>query len=570
MSGSLSQKLKDDGRSDLVDNLILVASPQLGTPQAIGALLHGYDDSGLKYYVGKSAQRKLAHDMPMTYNLLPSEKYLSTVSTPVIILDDDVLPAHDLWGDSITNTGEYLAYLFGGGNRPNPDYSELEDPAIANETLMGGALEWHANFDDWTAPTTIAVYEIAGWGVDTVSGIHYSNDAWLSDFSWDYEPIPTEDGDGTVVSPSALGGDGQRYWVNLKKYADDTDNKVKHATIFEVPQLRTFISNIIRKEDVTTPLQYISTTRPSVISTEKRLRYFLHSPLTLELYDGAGRHVGVSTTTEQIEEQIPGVSYDEFGEVKYISVPANASTTLVMRGEGEGRFTLNIQEVTGGVVTSTTTFANIPVSISTLVTMSVPENPTLSALPGLSIDQDGNGTADTQVQPGTILFPDVTPPEEQISFSTSTQKLLFSGLDTNSTSVVTTMTSTIIMDASGNTLHIPFLEHKEKNRRILLTFNTLVYNGSTTTIATTTIKYKWNTNKKGEYTMFAAFIKTGNSVIETHYRPKKNQTIIMIKPSNLDDRDNDDDCDGRPIKTKLPGFVVPGIETHAGSINIIY
>ncbi len=569
LAKALIQKLKDSGMADLVDNLMLVASPQLGTPQAIGALLHGYDASGLKYYVGKSAQRKLAHDMPMTYNLLPSEKYLSTISTPVTTFDEDV-PAHALWGDEINSTGEYLAYLLGGDSRTNPDFGELEDPAIANETLLTSALEWHANFDDWVAPTTTTVYQIAGWGVDTVSGIKYSNDAWLSDFSWDYEPTFTEDGDGTVVTPSALGNDGQKYWVNLSEYKDDTGNMFDHGDIFEVPQLRTLIKNIIQKEDITDPGQYISITRPSAVNIEKRLRYLLHSPLTLELYDAQGRHVGVSTTTGQIEEQIPGASYDEFGEVKYISVPASASTTLVMRGEGKGRFTLNIQEVTGGVVTATTTFANIPVSTSTLVTMSVSEDPVLSALPGLSIDEDSDGIIDTYVSPGTVLVPDTTPPELQISFSTSTRQLQFVGLDTNSTSVVTTATSTTVTDASENSLHTPLISHKEKNRRALLSFKTLVYNGSTTTIATTTVKYKWKTEASGKFTMFAAFIKTGSTTVEAHYRSKKNQTIIMSKPADFDDSDSDDDYDNRPTKMKLQGLVIPGVQTSSGGINIIY
>jgi pimeloyl-ACP methyl ester carboxylesterase len=568
LAKTLIQKLKDAGQADLIDNLILVASPQLGTPQAIGALLHGYDASGLKYYVGKSAQRKLAHDMPMTYNLLPSEKYLSTVSTPVIIFDEDV-PVNAIWGDEINNTGEYLAYLLGGDNRPHPDFGELEDPAIANETLLTSALEWHANFDDWVAPTTTIVYQIAGWGKETVSGIRYSNDAWLSDFSWDYEPLMTEDGDGTVVVPSALGNDGQKYWVNLDSYNSDNAD-ADHAKIFEVQQLRSLIKNIIRKEEITDPGQYISTTRPSAVNIEKRLRYFLHSPLTLELYDALGRHVGISTTTGQVEEQIPGASYGEFGEVKYISISASASTTLVMHGEGVGRFTLNVQEVTGGVVTATTTFANIPVSTSTLVTMSVPENSILSTLPGLAIDQDGNGTIDTYASPGTALVPDITPPELQVSFDTSTRQLQFMGLDMGSISVLVNATSVTVTDASDNTLRIPFLSRKEKNRRALLSFNTLVYNGSTIAIATTTVKYKWKTDASGKFTMFAAYIKTGSTTLEAHYRPKKNHTIIMSKPADFDDSDSDDECDNRPVRTKLQGLVIPGVQTSSGSMNIIY
>lgn len=358
--------------------------------------------------------------------------------------------------------------------------------------------------------------------------------------------------------------------MNLNKYKDETGDTFEHGDIFEVAQLRTLIANIIRKEKITNPGQYISTTRPSAVNIEKRLRYFLHSPLTLELYDAEGRHVGVSTTTGQIEEQIHGASYGEFGEVKYISIPASASTTLVMRGEGVGRFTLNIQEVTGGNITATTTFANIPVSTSTLVTMSVSGNPVLSALSGLTIDQDGNGTIDTSVSPGTVLVPDITPPELQITFSTSTRQLQFIGLDTSSTSIVLSATSAVAIDTSGNTLHVSYTQYKEKNRRIPLSFDTLVYNGSTTTIATTTMKYKWNINKKGEYSMFAAYIKTGSTTLESHYRPRKNQTVIMTGSTDFDDSDSDDGCDNRSVKMKLQGLVIPGVQTSSGSINIVY
>jgi len=70
--------------------------------------------------------------------------------------------------------------------------------------------------------------------------------------------------------------------------------------------------------------------------------------------------------------------------------------------------------------------------------------------------------------------------------------------------------------------------------------------------------------------MFAAYIKTGSSTVEAHYRPKKNITIVMIKPIDLDDSDNDDDSDNRPMKQKLPGMVAPGLQTNHGSININY
>ena len=85
-----------------------------------------------------------------------------------------------------------------------------------------------------------------------------------------------------------------------------------------------------------------------------------------------------------------------------------------------------------------------------------------------------------------------------------------------------------------------------------------------------TLKYKWNTNKKGDYTTFAARLKTASSTLESHYRPKKGVTMLMTKPADLDDRDDGDDVDARPTKQRLPGMVVPGFVTNNGIVSVNY
>jgi len=63
-------------------------------------------------------------------------------------------------------------------------------------------------------------------------------------------------------------------------------------------------------------------------------------------------------------------------------------------------------------------------------------------------------------------------------------------------------------------------------------------------------------------------------VIESHYRPKKNITVIMQKPIDIDDSDNDaeegEEVDNRPVKTKLSGFILPILKTNQGKINVTY
>ena len=96
-------------------------------------------------------------------------------------------------------------------------------------------------------------------------------------------------------------------------------------------------------------------------------------------------------------------------------------------------------------------------------------------------------------------------------------------------------------------------------------------NGEVAPIGTTTLKYKWSLNKNtATYKMFASFFQIGATSTESHYRPKKNQTIIMTKPVDLDDGDEDDNSDARPTKVKLLGLVIPHISTNAGKVIISY
>ncbi len=92
----------------------------------------------------------------------------------------------------------------------------------------------------------------------------------------------------------------------------------------------------------------------------------------------------------------------------------------------------------------------------------------------------------------------------------------------------------------------------------------------TPTAAVTTLGYKWNVSSGGMYKMFAASIASSTVLIETHFRPKKNQTILMTTPIGMDESDADDSADVRPIKMTLPGMVVEGLSTLKGKVNVFY
>ena len=99
-------------------------------------------------------------------------------------------------------------------------------------------------------------------------------------------------------------------------------------------------------------------------------------------------------------------------------------------------------------------------------------------------------------------------------------------------------------------------------------FSTL-YNIATTTLTSTKVSYKWRI-KDGVYRLFASNLSTVSTTTESHYRPKKNMTIIMKTPIDMDDNDTDDDADSRPVKTTLQGMVIVGLTTQKGKINVSY
>jgi hypothetical protein len=82
LTKALTNKLGDEA-SELIDKIIFVAVPQVGTPQAIGSLLHGYDEgfpvSFVPIFFSSSDARKLGNNMISAYNLLPLSSYFDYI-----------------------------------------------------------------------------------------------------------------------------------------------------------------------------------------------------------------------------------------------------------------------------------------------------------------------------------------------------------------------------------------------------------------------------------------------------------------------------------------------------------
>ena len=412
LAKALLRKLGDAEAARLVDKVILVAAPQSGAPSDVGSLLVGYG-AGLYSNIGKlenvitvvsnKAARVFTQDSPMAYHLLPSEEYLeSTMGDParrVVNFSGDAYAKEEAaYGSTIANISALDDFLLAkDGGRSQADDADLLSAKILNPSLIDYANSEHSSLDAWAPPPGITVDQIAGWGVDTVAGIDFYTvpgqalSAVAASPARMYRPLFVEDGDGTVTTPSALmmasSTQVKRYWLNLDSYKVATSVQRKHGDIFEVPQLRDFIKDLV-ENSASIPPAYISENQPLPIKEVKKLTFFLHSPLTLQLTDSSGAVTGIASDGT-VSENIPGSTYGEFGEVKYVSVPEGGSYDLLMRGQGSGTFSLDLQESTGGAVTTTSSFADVPVTESTLASLSI-SNGVDTASP-LAVDEQGDG-----------------------------------------------------------------------------------------------------------------------------------------------------------------------------------
>ena len=597
------QKLGATTTAALIDKVIFVAVPQVGTPAAIAGLLHGYDQ-GIPFKVSDRAMRQLGTNAPTIYNLLPSADYFTYVDDPVATFAPTLPDWASRYGGTIHSQERLHTFLADSFGRVASSSADTIDPVQLNDALLTQAENAHASLDTWTPPQGVQVIQIAGWGIPTtLKGIEYASTSkpifcsGICPHGLTLTARTTVDGDGTVVAPSALWMSTTTgavdYWVDLKRFNSilhkvTTGNlfPTKHKDVLEISQLLEFLSDQITSTTKTiSSYVYLSTEAPQY--TDSRLRYSLHSPLTLNLYDDLGRHTGVSTTTGEIEEQIPGTYYTEFGDVKYLFTEASTTAHIVMNGYAQGTFTFNVDEYQGDTRTASTTFQDIPTTASTVVTLNVQSD--ITTLSPMSIDKNGDGTIDAAITPklnDTVTL-DTTPPEILITFATSTNTIAFIGTDDMGTTTVTATTTYPIFkkkeyrsiatttvtarDEAGNTTALVYTERlPSPNQRDTIILQALAYNGATSTLASTTLSYKWRLNKDGSYKLFASRLRTASTTLETHYRSKQDETIIMTKPIDLNDNEGDGDVDIRPIKQTLLGMVVPYIRTEEGRVIIGY
>lgn len=394
------ESLKSSGQENLVDKVVLVASPQLGTPHALGSLLHGDDTEFLNGIVLNSITARLwAQNMPGVYGLIPSEKLYQKLGS--FIKFDSPLSTNwrDLYGEEI-DYSEQAHFLTGGDGRRQPNNSDLQKPEILRQSILDKATALHNSIDNLQYPANIEVYEIAGIGRYTRQSLTYKS-ALLGLGSLYHESVSdiSCNGDKTVIIESAIDKNQNPFYLDLYDYNKLDIGQFGHANIMENPEVVKLISNIITDGTESTP--HITSTKPSMDKCKFK-RFGMFSPADIDVYDSEGRHVGINKeqSTEifkVFDTEIPGSDFYMIGDQKFAIVPDEGEYTVDIDGTGNGLYTLEITTHEDNQVTNQTSFSDLPVTPALKGSLFIDTQS--GDEPVLSVDKNGDGVVDQEVLP---------------------------------------------------------------------------------------------------------------------------------------------------------------------------
>jgi pimeloyl-ACP methyl ester carboxylesterase len=394
--GLLAEALAEtmgDSASQYIDRIILVGTPQLGTPSAIGALLHADNFSDIPNLIVNSKQaRATSSTMPGVYELLPSAAYFASILDPVVTFDASgtlsgaYAHAFGTAIDSVNTLGAFLTDGTGLDEQSGP-ISDLRTPFALSPSLLQGARESEDTLAAWVPPNGLTVTAIAGWGQLTTKTLAYTTKTTNvctrpNPFSpavckpssqLAHTSVTTSGGDDTVLATSATGDDSALY-LNLKSYRAAGNGNFTHQNLPSAKPIEDAISDLLKGLDPATE-PYLSEVEPSG-GTRPLVIVSSHSPVNLTATDSSGDLTGVipipGTDFAIREEGVPDSSVIVDDDEEYLYLPQDGSYQIVATGYSSGTTELDVANVNDdGSDSTTAAFSNIPTTDSTTMTFSL-------------------------------------------------------------------------------------------------------------------------------------------------------------------------------------------------------
>lgn len=393
MGGLLAkQYLSIPGNASLIDKVVLVGAPQLGAPAMFKVLNYG-DNLGFQFPIiqkdilNPAEVKAIAQNMPGTYELLPSRRY-------------------------VTASGGYIKD-FRNGEAKTLSHDETAALMTAsssdsrNSALIAVGQDFHDALDGQPIGGA-TVYNLVACGNPATLGEIRLYDKGKID-------IGSTDGDGTVPLASAMhqASGYKNYFISSR------DTGIDHGGLVRDDRATTLIERLA--EGVSVPIGWGMSTTSDICSEgmnpgPSALRFSTHSPVALHVYDSTGHHTGPAADGN-IDIGIPGSSYTTLGGNSFIFVPMGDIYRTVIDGLDSGQFTLKAGTLEGSRLVASTNYIDVPLAGVSTVAEATFSNANMN--PDLELDSNGDGTVDANIPPTARLFNvaagDSEPP--QISFS---------------------------------------------------------------------------------------------------------------------------------------------------------
>ncbi len=396
---ALGSELEKIGKAGLIDKVLFVAVPELGTPQAIAGMLHGTDQAlGKGLILESGVARTFGLTMPGAYGLLPSSEYFNRIVEPVITFAGKAVGSYESLANFLTGKSD---------GRSQPQESDLKSPSVLSASLLSKATSMHSLLDSWRFPTTTDVMSLVGWGTPTTRTIEYSTSS--------PRIIKGPEGDGTVVINST----NPSLYFNQGLFNHDNRSDVEHANILDADPVKSFISKVVATSSLASAADstsYLTSTKPNAgdYPWMKWYTVSVHSPVDVDIYDSHGGHMGTVPLSSidpkfkdsdlmYLDDTIGG-QYEAIGDEKYFTIPADETYTVQLKGTGTGNFTYQVQKFVGGNMTevSNTVYTDLPVTPLLVASTTISSATTT---PLLNLDVDGNGTVDIKTLPSPAMDP---------------------------------------------------------------------------------------------------------------------------------------------------------------------
>jgi hypothetical protein len=432
LAKALAIELEKESKINLLDQIILIGSPQFGTPSSIGALLNGdgqTDATGGFIMYGNDV-RKAAATMPSMYGLIPSATYLSHVAdSPIQFVTNAATNLFTKYfGSQISSESALENFLADVPNlRSNFSPDDLRTPLTLSDELLEKEFETHSQIDVWNPPSGITLTTISGWGNPTPYQYSYSttdkkvlncfrSNLFLNSCAYSYEAqhqvINSESGDDTVVFSDALrnSSTSQSFYFNAKKFSTDKLGTIGHGNLTSAQPIESFLGKLLRNENDSVP--YISISAP-VADANSFTVISIHSPANIIATDDDGNQTGIFPVPGKADiyyekRNIPGSYLQTLDDEKYVYLPKNLGYSISLQGYADGEMTVDMGSVDSSGITSTTEeFSNIPINSSTTAKFLVQSDVSTSSSSvfptQIDIDIFGDGSTTTFTSQGDGL-----------------------------------------------------------------------------------------------------------------------------------------------------------------------